>query len=196
MTENKFVNIYRKIITQLEQELPETLAYHNAHHTEYVVEKANMLANYENITGRDLELIKIAALYHDTGFLINHENHESLGCQFASRDLHGSLSPEELDKVCGMITATKIPQRPHNLMEQIVADADLFYLGTPNYAKFSRNLFLELKHFDPSINDEKWLKIQINFLSSHSYHTNYGKEFLEPVKQETLSSLSRTERKF
>lgn len=189
MTDHKFENIYKKIITKLEQELPESLSYHNAHHTEFVVEKAKLLADYENITGRDLDLIKIAALYHDTGFLISHEDHENRGCEFASRDLNGSLTPAELEKVCEMITATKIPQTPNDLLEMIVADADLFYLGTSSYKKYSEKLFLELKHFDPSINDEKWLEIQINFLSSHSYHTNYGKEFLEPVKQKTLDLL-------
>ncbi len=189
MTANTFENIYKKIISRLKQELPESLAYHNAHHTEFVVEKAKLLANYENITGKDLDLVKIAALYHDTGFLLNHKDHENLGCQIVSRDLQGSLTPDELEKVCGMIIATRIPQRPRNILEKIVADADLFYLGTSNYKKFSHNLFLELKNFDPSIDEEKWLKIQINFLSSHSYHTSYGKKIIEPVKRNTLNSL-------
>lgn len=190
MSEIIFDKIYKEIITKLEQDLPGSLVYHNAHHTKYVVEKAEQLAVYENITGRDLELIKLAALYHDTGFLLHREEHESLGCQIASRDLQESiLTPCEIEKVCGMITATKIPQRPKNKLEKIVADADLFYLGTSNYKHFSKKLFLELKHFDPSINEEKWFKIQINFLSSHSYHTKYGRENLEPVKQTTLKSL-------
>ncbi len=88
-----------------------------------------------------------------------------------------------------MIAATKIPQRPKNILEKIVADADLFYLGTPDYKQYSEKLYKELKHFDPSINDEKWLKIQVNFLSSHSYHTKYGKEVLAPVKRNILNSL-------
>lgn len=191
MTDTIFKNIYKKIIGRLEQELPESLTYHNAHHTAFVVDKAIMLADQHKIKGRDLELIKIAALYHDTGFLISHVNHENLGCQFASEDLQGELSRDELDKVCGMITATKIPQRPQNILEKIVADADLFYLGTPNYKKISNRLFLELKHFDPSINEERWLEIQIGFLSTHSYHTNYGKEILEPVKRKTLQALQK-----
>ena len=190
MSEIIFENFYKKIISRLEQELPESLSYHNVHHTKYVVEKSVKLAASENITGRELDLIKIAALYHDTGFLFSHKEHENLGCQIASKDLQESfLDPGEIEKVCGMIAATKIPQRPKNILEKIVADADLFYMGTPNYKKFSEKLYKELKHFDPSINDEKWLKIQVNFLSSHSYHTKYGKEVLEPVKRNILNSL-------
>lgn len=190
MSEIIFENFYKKIISRLEQELPESLSYHNVHHTKYVVEKSVKLAASENITGRELDLIKIAALYHDTGFLFSYKEHENLGCQIASKDLQESfLDPGEIEKVCGMIAATKIPQRPKNILEKIVADADLFYMGTPNYKKFSEKLYKELKHFDPSINDEKWLKIQVDFLSSHSYHTKYGKEVLEPVKRNILNSL-------
>lgn len=184
-----FEQIYKKVIVRLEQDLPEYLTYHNAHHTAFVVEKAIMLAKEENITGKDLELVKIAALYHDTGFLSGHLEHEDLGCQIAAEELPYLLTTDELDKICGMITATKIPQTPHNLLEKIVADADLFYLGTPNYQKFSKELFLELKHFDPLIDDDKWLEIQVKFLSSHSYHTTYGKKILEPEKQKILRAL-------
>lgn len=189
MSEFKFEDIYKKIIGRLEHELPAELAYHNAHHTKYVVEKAKLLAGHENINGKDLDLIKIAALYHDTGFLIGHKEHENLGCQLAFRDLQGLLNTDELGNVCGMITATKIPQKPRNIHEKIVADADLFYLGTTNYRQFSKKLYSELKHFDPSINDEKWLQIQINFISSHSYHTNYARETLQPVKEKNLKAL-------
>ncbi|GGW96981.1 HD domain-containing protein [Salegentibacter mishustinae] len=190
MSKILFENIYKKIISRLDQELPGSLVYHNVNHTKYVLEKAVKLAASENITGRELELIKIAALYHDTGFLLSHIEHENLGCLIASRDLQELfLDPVEIDMICGMIAATKIPQRPKNIFEKIVADADLFYLGTPNYNQFSKKLYKELKHFDPSINDEKWLKIQVNFLSSHSYHTKYGKEILEPVKRDILNSL-------
>jgi uncharacterized protein len=186
-----FEQIYKQVMVRLEQDLPEYLTYHNAHHTAFVVDKAIMLAKEENITGRDLELVKIAALYHDTGFLSGHLEHEDLGCQIAAVDLPHLLSQDELNKVCGMITATKIPQTPHNILEKIVADADLFYLGTSNYKKFSQKLFLELKHFDPLIDDNKWLEIQVKFLSFHSYHTTYGKKILEPVKQKILKALQK-----
>ena len=195
MSDKIFKEIYKKIIGRLEAELPATLAYHNAQHTEYVVDKAHMLAIHENITGRELELVKIAALYHDTGFLLDHLEHENLGCQIVSQDLEELLNPEELEKVCGMITATKIPQRPQNLMEMIVADADLFYMGTSNYKKFSQRLYLEMKHFNPSIGDEKWLEIQLNFLATHNYHTTYGKNMLEPQKQKVLTSLQKEKTK-
>lgn len=191
MTKNGFDSIYQKIISKLEENLPEWLYYHNANHTKYVVEKAEKLAMAEDVKNRDMELIKFAALYHDIGFLIGQKNHEKKGCEIASQDLNGTLlSNAEFDKVCGMINATKIPQSPQNILEKIVADADLFYLGTSKYKEFSQKLFMELKHFDPSTDEKRWLKIQIDFLSSHNYHTQYGQEFLEPIKQKHLNALT------
>jgi uncharacterized protein len=190
MIENRFEKIYTKVISELEQGLPNSFVYHNANHTKYVLDKAEKLAHGEEVAGMDLELIKFGALYHDVGFLVDRADHESHGCQIAIKDLGKVfLSTVEVEKICGMIKATKLPQRPQNKLECIIADADLFYLGTAEYVETSQKLFLELKHFDPSIGNEEWLKIQIDFLSSHSFHTKYGKEVLEPIKQKNLEAL-------
>lgn len=182
-----FKGIYKKVMGTLEQDLPYWLKYHNAAHTNYVLQQAVTIALHENISGRDLCLVKIAALYHDAGFLINHENHEELGCDLASRELLDTqLSQAEIDTVCGMIQATNIPQKPKNILEKIVADADLEYLGTDNFEEFGGNLYKELLHFNPRLSLKEWDKIQIDFLSNHSYHTNYCKIHKEPKKRQNL----------
>ena len=182
-----FKEIYSKVIGKLEQDLPNWLTYHNAEHTKYVLEKAETIALNENIEGRDLVLIRIAALYHDAGFLISHKDHETLGCKLASRELLGTrLTKLEIDKVCGMIRATNIPQKPRNILEKIVADADLEYLGTDNFEAFGENLYKELLYFNPGLSQQEWDEIQIDFLTKHSYHTVFCKEHKDPIKQENL----------
>ncbi|QED39045.1 HD domain-containing protein [Antarcticibacterium arcticum] len=185
-----FNEIYSKVIGALEKDLPEWLTYHNAAHTQYVLEQAEKIAVQENISGRNLLLVKIAALYHDAGFLIDHENHEELGCDLASRELLGTqLTRAEIDTVCGMIQATNIPQKPTNILEKIVADADLEYLGTENFKKFGDNLYREMLHFNPKLSPKEWDNIQIDFLSRHSYHTNFCRKNREPMKQLNLNSV-------
>lgn len=185
-----FNHLYRKVITQLEADLPPWLKYHNANHTKYVIQQAESIANKENINGRDLLLIKIAALYHDTGFFIRRLDHEILSCEIASRDLKASdLNQEEIKKICGMISATKVPQQPENILEMIVADADLEYLGTDEFDTFSNNLFLELLHSNPTLTQQEWDKIQVDFITKHSYHTSYCKIYKEPLKQKNLDKV-------
>ncbi|MBZ9730639.1 HD domain-containing protein [Salegentibacter sp. JZCK2] len=183
---DRLSSIYNKVIIALEEGLPHWLTYHNAEHTKYVLKQAEIISKHEGITGRDLDLVRIAALYHDTGFLKDRKNHETLSCNFASQDLRESLTEEETDKICGMIIATKIPQNPVNITQKIIADADLEYLGTENFFRFSRNLYQELLHYNPSLTLKEWDEIQIDFLTKHSYHTNYCKQTKEPIKKRNL----------
>ena len=115
----------------------------------------------------------------------------------ASKELPGyNFSEKEIKLVCGIINATRIPQKTHNLLENIVADADLFYLGTDKYEYFSNKLYLELKHYNPKMGKKEWLKIQLDFLRDHNFHTKYGLTILEPVKQKHLERLMESKINF
>ena len=183
----EFDFIYEGVVKELETGLPDWLHYHNVKHTKYVLQQAETIAEEEGINGRDLFLVKIAALYHDIGFLVHREDHEKLGCKIVREELKDSdLTTEEINKVCGMIMATQVPQQPQSILEKIVADADLEYLGTANFESFSKNLYKEILNIKPHLTKREWDEIQINFLSGHSYHTSYCKTHKEPVKQKNL----------
>lgn len=185
-----FKKIYEKVIRDLETGVPAHFTYHDAAHTKYVLEQAEIIAEHEKVTGRDLLLVKIAALYHDIGFLKEMNEHEALGCKIARDELRDSLLTEaEVQQVCSMIGATQIPQTPKNLLEAIVADADLEYLGTNNFERFGRRLYKELQHFDPDLKLRKWDEIQLEFLANHTYHTKYCRKHKEPVKQKNLETV-------
>lgn len=187
-----FDQIYHKVIQNLERGLPEWLTYHNVNHTLYVLEQAQKIALYEQVNDRDLLLVKIAALYHDSGFLVNRKDHENIGCSIASKDLSSTdLEPSEIKKICGMIQATHIPQQPETLPEKIVADADLEYLGTDNFEDFGNKLYREILHSRPELTILEWDKIQIDFLSKHHYHTAFCKKYKEPVKQKNLELIKQ-----
>src|SRR5690606_19483899 len=114
-----FEEIYKNVIFLLENFLPAGLTYHNADHTKYVVEKAGFLAEKENLISAKKDLVLIAALYHDTGFLNGRENHEERSVEIASGELTDyGFSEEQKTKICGMIMATRIPQSPLTLCEK------------------------------------------------------------------------------
>lgn len=185
-----FDEIYQKILQLLETELPSFLAYHSPHHTAYVVEKAEYIALQENVNPNDLFLIKIAALFHDIGFIEQYKNHEEAGCVIATEVLSFyNFTGQDVDDICGMIMATKIPQSPKTLNEKIVADADLEYLGTDLFKPVSHLLFQELHYLDPELDITAFYKIQIDFLSNHSYHTDYCIRNREQQKQKYLQEL-------
>ena len=68
--------------------------------------------------------------------------------------------------------ATKIPQKPQNLLEEIIADADLDYLGRDDFFIIGDQLFNELKATYVVNQVSDWDQIQIKFLENHHYFTN------------------------
>jgi len=167
-----FTSIKQPILSRLENELDSRLGYHNITHTLDVLEQAEVLAGQEKITDKhDLLLLKTAAVFHDSGFLFVYKNHEEKGCEIASESLRNIFSEEDIKKVCGMIMATKIPQSPTTLLEQIICDADLDYLGRNDFEPISRNLYKEFLTFKIIPKDMIWDHIQIRFFESHHYFT-------------------------
>lgn len=175
---------------KLVHNLPPYLTYHNVAHTKSVIEKATTIGKEENLSDPDLELLKIAALFHDIGYIVQSNNHEEIGCEMVRNNLGKyGINNRDIEKICGMIMATKIPQTPNNLLEKIMADADLEYLGTAAYPTISNGLYQEILYFNPTLTKQYWMEIQIDFLSKHHYHTDFCITHREPVKQQHLAEL-------
>lgn len=185
-----FKKIYDHVLSILNANLPSYLTYHNTDHTFYILENAIYIASKESVTASDLCLLKIAALFHDTGFIYNYDTHEEKSCEIAIRELKKfSVSDDDIDIICNIIRATKIPQNPKTILEKILADADLEYLATKNFKTVGDKLFEELKHFKPQLTRKEWNAIQIKFLKNHHYHTSFCKRYKEHRKQKNLELL-------
>jgi len=167
-----FTSIKQPILSRLKNELDPRLGYHNIMHTLDVLEQAEVLAKQEKVTDKhDLLLLKTAAVFHDSGFLFVYKGHEEKGCEIASQSLRNVFSEEDIKKVCGMIMATKIPQSPNTLLEQIICDADLDYLGRNDFEPISQTLHKEFIIFKIIPENIIWDHVQIKFFESHHYFT-------------------------
>ena len=97
-----------------------------------------------------------------------------------------------INKVIGCINATRLPQNPNSLIEQIICDADLFHLGTGDFREKNKLLREELNDFgNMDLSKKDWRKKNIEFLSKHNYFTSYAKENLDPLKQVYLEELNK-----
>jgi len=162
-----------QILHRLHTELAPQLSYHGVHHTLDVLEAAMMLAEQEGVEGEDLQLLRLAVLYHDSGFIISNKNHEEISCGLAKEQLPAyGINAESMERIIGMIMATRIPQTANNLLEQIIADADLDYLGRDDFYSIGSTLFAEFKWQGIVSNEEEWNRLQLKFLSSHHYFTS------------------------
>lgn len=179
------------ILAKLRNELSDRLLYHGLHHTLDVLKMAKELCISEGVGAHDQVLVKTAALFHDSGFVKNkHAGHEAEGCILAREHLpRFGYAPADIDRICGMIMATKIPQSPTNLLEEILCDADLDYLGRDDFFTIGETLFEELQEYQLIQGEQAWNRLQVSFLTAHRFYTHTNKTLREPVKQRYLEDL-------
>lgn len=160
-------------MNRMHSELSSVLYYHNVPHVLDVLSAAESIGTSENISNADMELLKVAALYHDSGFIINADNHEKLGCDIARNTLpEFGFTDQEIDLICGLIMATRVPQSPDGLLEKIICDADLDYLGRDDFFSIGNKIFREFMARNIVANEQEWNELQVKFLSVHNYFTN------------------------
>lgn len=180
------------ISDKLRQELPAKLSYHGLHHTLDVLDVCNQYIRRLNIKPKDAYLLRTAALIHDVGILWTYNGHEEEGVRYANEILpQYGYNKKDLEKISGMIRATKIPQQPKTQLEKIICDADLDYLGTDQFNSIGNTLKKEFIAYKVISNNEEWDRLQVNFLSKHHYHTQFAKKNREPKKQIFLNEIRK-----
>jgi HD superfamily phosphodiesterase len=178
------------ILQRLRNELPAEYTYHSPEHTEDVIESAVRIAEFLQVGAEDTELLKVACAYHDAGFLNTYADHEQAGCALAKQYLpEFGFTDREIECITGMIMSTKIPQTPQSILEEIICDADLDYLGRDDFEQIGTRLYHELKSTGRIAGWAEWNQLQISFLKKHSYHTAFSKNFRQTVKENHLHSL-------
>jgi putative nucleotidyltransferase with HDIG domain len=185
-------DLQNDILDKLEKNLPKNLYYHNLKHTVNVFYQTETIARLEGVNEKQMLLLKTAALFHDIGFLISYDHHEEKGAEIAQKTLPGyHYSPEQVSQICELILATKSPQKPQNLLQQIICDADLDYLGRPDFIPTSQNLFRELFERNKIGTIEQWNRMQMKFMEKHRYFTASARKLREPEKQKRLAELKK-----
>ena len=178
------------ISEKLKAEMPTSLSYHNLDHINDVLTSALRIAATETINEEETSLLRIAALYHDAGFINTYKGHEAEGCLLAKAFLPDfGFSSAQLEVICSMIMATKIPQSPKSKLDKILCDADLDYLGRDDFYEIGNRLYNEMKDQGFIETEREWNLIQKVFLENHRYHTDFGKSQREDEKQKHLSEV-------
>lgn len=178
-------------VKRLSEELSPGLFYHSLRHTQDdVVPAVETFASYQGVTGDDLMLLQTAAWFHDLGFVKQRAGHEAEGARIAAEVLPDlDYSPKQVGRIQGIIMATVVPQQPHDLLEQIMADADLDVLGREDFLACNGNLRRELAFFGEEFSDAAWYTGQLNFVSSHAYFTPAAQKIRNERKSINIADL-------
>ena len=180
------------IIKKLSNELDPDLTYHRIEHTLDVLNAAGNFAELEGISAHDRIILETAALFHDSGMLTTYIGHEDASVDIARKYLpEYGYETRDIDLISDMIITTKLPQSASTFLEKILCDADLDYLGRSDMIPVSNTLFKELKEQNKigTLND--WNKLQLKFISGHSYFTKTARSLREVNKQKQIERISK-----
>ena len=165
------------VYKDLSNKLDSKYHYHNLHHTKRVINSAEEIGNHYNLSRDDWRDLLTACLLHDYGFIKSHIDHEEIGAQISKEILPGYyFSDDHIESISSLILITKVAEKPSNLLESIIRDADLEYIGSDDFQKISEYLKKEWLECGVVDNENQFYKIQYEFLLSHNFYTAYMQE--------------------
>ncbi|HTE32615.1 MAG TPA: HD domain-containing protein, partial [Chryseolinea sp.] len=165
--------------------------FHGLEHTQEVVKNCTRLALLESCTPEELELLQVAAWFHDSGYIKGRKDHENESFRIANHFLRAfNLDERFLSGLSGLILSTKVPTTPDGLLQKIICDADLSHLGSIQYPYWQLKLRRELEFAEGIwMPDEAWNLKNILFFQSHRYYTVHAGALWDEQKQKNLTVL-------
>ena len=189
-TLNELVPEVETYVTQmLISETPKGLVYHTIDHTRYVVRQAEIIGMHENLKEEEICILKIAAWFHDVGYLKKYRGHEEISMKIANDYLKFLRADSNvIEQVLECIRATKVPQQPKNKISAALCDADMMHMGTDQYFEISKKLRKELNETsERPMKKKKFKLLSIETFKKHHYHTRYCQGEIALVKERNLA---------
>lgn len=163
-----------KIFDDLSNILDENYSYHNLDHTKRVISAAVDIGSNYDLSEKDWRCLLTACLLHDYGFIESHVEHEKISAKLSSQILPKyGFSETDIQIINSLIIVTKLEEKPKNLLESIIRDSDLEYLGSEDFIKISPLLKKEWINCKVVNSDSEFYKIQYQFLLNHSFYTDF-----------------------
>lgn len=189
MLDVKFIKEVEEYVRELfRAKLSNEVLYHTIKHTIEVVEAVETIGKAESISESDLEILLIAAWFHDTGHFHCCSGHEEQSNVYAREYLEKHFyPPDKIKKILECISSTKIPQNPKNKLEEIICDADLLHLGEKNIKERGDLLREEFElRGIKKLSDIEWMNHSIAFFNQHHFFTEYAKKNYDLQKEKNL----------
>lgn len=188
-----YLSVKEYVEAFLIRNLSPDLKYHDLRHTKEVVSAVEEIALGEHLLPENIEMLKIAAWFHDTGYANTYIGHEDESKELAREYLKSIGYPtEKIDRVCQLIDATRYKHEPENTEEACLIDADRLSMGKMTFLLRGEDLrnewetYLNQKH-----TDEGWWDVQINYLKDTVFYTHYADKNYTLLKQNNLEKLLR-----
>lgn len=176
---------------------PADFVYHDIIHTTEVVQASEKIGKKSGLSEGDMEILLVAAWFHDIGYFENCDTHEEKSAAAARKFLTDNNYPEnKINRVTSAIMATKLPTSPKDILEEILCDADLLHVGKKEFFDKSELFRVELERRNEGpLGDIEWLNKNLEFVTNHKFYTQFAREQYEEQKNANLLKLQKKYRK-
>ena len=184
----------QRYVTELfAEKLPSYFSFHNVQHTIDVVQQAARIGEFYSLTAAEMEILLVAAWFHDSGYTEVYEGHEVASMELARTFLQEHhATTEQIQSVLACINATTMPQQPTTLMEKILCDADVSNIGLDSFFDMSARLRQEQQTVrGKSFTDAEWYSVKHGFCVTHRFHTEYAAQHYGQKQAENALRLER-----
>ena len=166
--------------------------YHSYEHAIDVMQRAIYLSEQENLPVDEIEMMALAGLFHDTGFIIMYDKNEPIWAKIASNYLKSINYDKNKIKLIEQIILATDPDytNPKNIYEKIIKDADMDNLWRDDFQKKSNDIKKELETVKKiKIKDPEWHHSLVDLLISHKFNTDVQRKERDKKKQENLNKM-------
>jgi predicted metal-dependent HD superfamily phosphohydrolase len=186
------------ILNLFKEKLPTSCLYHNYIHTKRVFKSINEIIEHSEVDENEAYILQLAALLHDSGYIIQAEGHEKESARIAREFLASKgVDKNIINEVEKCILATRFDIEPKNQLEEMIRDADASHFGKEYFEEASEFLRQELiaqdiKNYSP----KEWRNENIRVLvEDHQFYSEYAIKNWQPVKQDNLAKLIKNKKK-
>lgn len=170
------------------------LSYHSLSHLKRTIKNAQLIAENSGLPEEEFEVLLLSSWLHDCGIFEQDKGHEEKSIEIAKHFLESRNYPQDkMESVFGCIHATNPLNKPQNLTEKILYDANLLHLGKKNYFKRNKELRKELKNARGiSFTKEDWIKLNIQFFNENEFQTEFARATYGDQRLLNLSTLQES----
>ena len=194
ISELKALPIIKSVLEELKNGLPDCFAFHSVTHTQDVMHQAVLFSVLDHRSRREIELLAVAAAYHDVGFLEKKDLHEEISARYVEIAMRsdGSFTEEEIAQVKTMILDTKLisvdsgfEQRASTDLSRYLLDADLSNFGREDF--FER---LEANRIELGAGEAEFRRRTLKLMKAHTWLTEAARTLRQGKKEENMHKLA------
>lgn len=179
-------------VTQLFQKHEtEKQLFYNLARTCEVVSRTEEIAANVSLSDSDRFVLLAAAWFQNTGRLFSTAGAPTEKSVDVARSFFATNPPADdglTEKIETLVRYTAFTRPPENVREEVLHDANTYYLSQDNFKKLNKALRKE-ERLKGSNKDLNWKQNTLAFLNQHNYYTPYCRTKLEKKKLSNIAAL-------